>query len=138
MMKITLNKVKNSFQFKALGAAGIPVSIDAAPKSGGQNKGARPMELLLMGLGGCSGIDIIQILEKQNQTIDSFEIVVQAERIPDQIPSIFKSIHIHYKFEGKLKKKFVERAIELSINKYCSVGAIISKTAKINCSHEIV
>jgi len=137
-MKIKLERVNNSFQFEAIGSARVPVAIDAAPQIGGHNKGARPMELLLMGLGGCSGIDIIEILKKQKQTIETFNIAIEAERIQDQVPSLFKSIHINYKFGGELKKNFVERAIKLSLDKYCSVGAIISKTAEITYSFEIV
>jgi putative redox protein len=138
MMKVTLERVNNRFQFEAIGSAGVPVAIDASPQIGGHNKGARPMELLLMGLGGCSGIDIIEILKKQKQKLELFKIVIEAERIPDQVPSIFKSVHLHFKFGGELNKKFVERAINLSLEKYCSVGAILSKTAEINYSYEIV
>ena len=138
MMKVTLERVNNSFQFEAIGSAGVPVAIDASPQIGGHNKGARPMELLLMGLGGCSGIDIIEILKKQKQKLELFKIVIEAERIPNKVPSLFKSIHIHFKLGGELNKKFVERAINLSLEKYCSVGAILSKTAEINYSYEIV
>ncbi|MBC8184330.1 OsmC family protein [candidate division KSB1 bacterium] len=137
-MKVTLERVNNSFQFEAIGSTGIPVAIDASPQIGGHNKGARPMELLLMGLGGCSGIDIIEILKKQKQALESFYIDIEAERIPDKLPSIFKSIHLHFKLGGDLNTKFVERAIQLSLDKYCSVGAIISKTAEINYSYEII
>ena len=138
MMKITLQRVDDSFQFEAKGAAGVPIAIDASPQIGGHNRGARPMELLLMGLGGCSGIDIIEILKKQKQTLESFSISIKAERIPDEAPSLFKSIHIHFELGGVLKEKFVERAIKLSLENYCSVSAILSKTAKITHSFEII
>jgi len=138
MMKVTMERVNNSFQFEATGSAGVSVAIDASPQIGGHNKGARPMELLLMGLGGCSGIDIIEILKKQKQTLKNFKIVIEAERMPDQVPSIFKSIHLHFELGGELNTKFVERAIKLSLEKYCSVGAIISKTAEINYSYSII
>ncbi len=138
MTKVTLERIDDSFHFEAIGSTGVAVSIDAAPKIGGHDKGARPMELLLMGLGGCSAIDIIEILKKQKQMIDRFQIEIEAERLADQIPAIFKSIHIHYKLGGELKKSFVERAINLSKDKYCSVSAIISKTADITHSFEIL
>jgi putative redox protein len=137
-MKVTLERVNNSFQFDAIGSAGVPVSIDASPQIGGHNKGARPMELLLMGLGGCSGIDIIEILKKQKQKLELFKIVIEAERMPNKVPSLFQSVHIHFKLGGELNKKLVERAINLSLEKYCSVGAILSKTVEINYSYEIV
>ena len=138
MTKVTLERIDDSFHFEAVGSTGVPVSIDAGPKIGGHDKGARPMELLLMGLGGCSAIDIIDILKKQKQVIDQFQIEIEAERLTDQIPAIFKTIHIHYKLGGELKEAFVKRAINLSMEKYCSVSAIIGKTAEISHSFEIL
>jgi len=136
-MKIELKRVNENFHFKAVGAAGVEVNIDAAESVGGINAGARPMELMLMSVGACSSIDVIQILKKQKQEIDDFKVTVDGEREADKIPSLFKEIRIHFTLKGKLDRKKVDRAIELSINKYCSASAILKKTAVINYSFDI-
>jgi putative redox protein len=137
-MRVQLHRLDNAFHFQGNGSSNIPVNIDGASEIGGNDKGVRPMELLLMGLGSCSAIDIIQILKKQRQAINGFEIIIDSERQNKQIPALFKWIHIKYILTGKLDKKKVERAIRLSFDKYCSVSAILSKTAKIEYSFEIV
>lgn len=136
-MKIELKRVNENFHFKAVGAAGVEVDIDAAESVGGINAGARPMELMLMSVGACSSIDVIQILKKQKQEIEDFKVSVDGEREADKIPSLFKEIRIHFTLKGKLDRKKVDRAIELSINKYCSASAILKKTAVINYSFDI-
>lgn len=130
-MKIEINRIDNDFHFEAKGSTGVPVNIDAAPAIGGHNNGARPMELLLMGLGGCSAIDIVNILKKQKQRIDNFKIIVDAEREKDKTPSIFESVYVHFYLFGNLEKEKVRRAIELSMDKYCSAAAVIGKTVDI-------
>lgn len=136
-MQVDLTRVDQDFHFQATGTSGIAVNIDGSPEIGGHNAGARPMELLLMGLGGCSAIDVIQILKKQRQQINSFDIKVNAEREPGQVPSIFKSIHMHFILGGPLDEEKVRKAIDLSLEKYCSVAAILYKTATITHSFEV-
>lgn len=136
-MKVELRRVNNAFHFEAVGAAGVPVQIDGSPDIGGVNAGARPMEMILMGLGGCSAIDIVLILQKQRQIIEDMSISIEAERVPDEIPSLFKTIHVHYTFKGDLQIEKVARAIELSMEKYCSVTAILNKTAIITHSFTV-
>lgn len=136
-MKVELRRVNDAFHFEAVGAAGVPVNIDGSPDIGGVNAGARPMEMILMGLGGCSAIDIVLILQKQRQVIQDMSITIEAERVPNETPSIFKSIHIHYLFKGDLNEDKVKRAIDLSMEKYCSVTAILNKTAVITHSFSI-
>ena len=89
-MQVELNRVNENCHFKAVGSAGVEVNIDGAPSIGGQNAGARPMELLLMGLGGCTAMDVVSILKKQKQKIDELKITVNAERLENEIPSIFQ------------------------------------------------
>ncbi|MCC9137825.1 OsmC family protein [Pontibacter silvestris] len=137
-MEVNLTRVDQDYHFQATGSSGIEVNIDGSPEIGGHNAGARPMELLLMGLGGCSSIDIIQILKKQRQQIDSFDIKVNAERTPGEVPSLFKNIHVHFKLGGPLDEEKVRKAIDLSLDKYCSVAAILYKTATITHSFEVV
>jgi putative redox protein len=136
-MKVELRRVNNAFHFEAVGAAGVPVHIDGSPDIGGVDAGARPMEMILMGLGGCSAIDIVLILQKQRQLIEDMSISIEAERVPNEIPSVFKTIHLHYTFKGDLNIEKVTRAIELSMEKYCSVTAILNKTAVITHSFTI-
>jgi putative redox protein len=137
-MKVELNRVNNDYHFKAVGSAGVAVDIDGAASIGGHNSGARPMELMLMSLGACSAIDIIQILKKQKQKIEGFNVSVNGDRDPDNVPSLFTSIDVHFILKGKLEKNKVERAVELSMEKYCSAVAVLNKTAKIHYSFSIV
>jgi putative redox protein len=96
------------------------------------------MELLLMGLGGCSGIDVVMMLEKGGQAVTDCQIDVEAERA-DGIPAVYTKIHAHYKVFGQaLNEKKVQRAVELSADKYCSVSKMLEKTAEITHSFEII
>lgn len=111
---------------------GFKLNMDAEPIVGGEDKGFRPMELFLIGLAGCTGMDTISILEKMKQEVTDFEVHVQANRA-DSHPKIFTDIDIEYVFKGKnLDMKSIERAIELSATKYCPGQAILSKTANLN------
>jgi len=117
--------------------SGHAVVMDASPEVGGRNLGARPMELVLMGLGGCTGIDIRMILEKSRQTLTDCQIEIEAERAPTD-PKVYTKIHVHYILTGPdLKESAVQRAIDLSAKTYCSVSLMLNKTAVITHSHEI-
>jgi putative redox protein len=112
--------------------------MDAEEESGGHNKGFRPMELLLVGFGGCSGMDMISILRKKKQHVSGLEINVRGEK-SDTAPKIYKKVHIEYVIKGKgVEKEAVERAIDLSLEKYCSVGATLAKAGAITHSYKIV
>ena len=136
-MKVELKRIDKDFHMQATGASGVHVEIDAGEAAGGHNAGARPMELMLMSLGGCSAVDIISILRKQKMEIEDFSISIDGEREPDKIPSLFTDINVHFKFKGKLDESKVQRAIELSIEKYCSASETLRKTAVINYSFSI-
>ncbi len=126
-MLIELKQLDKGFHFEAKDASGHSVHIDAGENIGGKDQGFRPMQMLLAGLGGCSAIDIVMILKKQRQTIDSFEIGIDGEREADKQPSLWKSIQIHFKLKGQIDIEKAERAVALSMDKYCSV----SKTLEI-------
>ncbi|CAN5838639.1 OsmC family protein [soil metagenome] len=136
-MRVELQRVNDAFHFEAVGSAGVKVHLDSSPDSGGQNLGARPMEMVLMGLGGCSAIDIILILEKQRQKVQDFRITIDGERAQGVIPAVFTTIHLHYTLTGELDEKKVKRAVELSMEKYCSVSAMLNKTATITYSFSV-
>ncbi len=133
-MSVALNRVDEAFHFVATGMAGIPLDIDGSVEIGGHNAGARPMELLLMGLASCSAIDIIVILNKQKQVITDFAIQVRGEREAGAIPAPFTAIHIEYTLKGNLNEAKVRRAIDLSMDKYCSATAQLRPSASITWS----
>ncbi|MEK7990386.1 MAG: OsmC family protein [Thiotrichaceae bacterium] len=118
--------------------SGHGVIIDGAPDIGGKNLGVRPMEMLLMGLGGCTSMDVLSILKKQRQNITDCQIEIEAERA-DEIPKVFTKIHLHFIIKGhNLKQNAVERAISLSAEKYCSASAMLEKAAEITHDYEII
>ncbi len=123
---------------QAMNESGRSISIDSSPDAGGQNLGFRPMQLMLAGIGGCSGIDVISILKKQRQPLEDIRIRVRGDREPNKTPSLFEKIHIVFTLKGKLDENKVKRAIELSIKQYCSVAKILEKTADISYSYEII
>jgi putative redox protein len=111
--------------------SGHAVVMDGAPESGGRNIGVRPMEMLLLGLGGCTAFDVVMILEKSREKITSCEVELEAERASED-PKVFTHVKLIYKLKGKnLKPAAVERAINLSAEKYCSASIMFGKTAKI-------
>jgi putative redox protein len=123
--------VDDAFHFKAKNEEGNVVHVDGSQSIGGSGEGVRPMQLLVMGLGGCSAIDIVLILKKQKQIIDDLQIVLDAERHEDRIPATFRKIHLTYNFKGQLDSKKVKRAVTLGIDKYCSVTKILEETCDI-------
>lgn len=133
-MKVELNRVDDAFHFEATGVSGVPVHIDGAANIGGHDAGARPMELLLMGVAGCSAIDVILILQKQRQRIDEFRITVEGQRLADATPAPFRTIHLNYILKGDIDEEKARRAIDLSMDKYCSATAQIRPTAQITYS----
>lgn len=125
-------------QFSGTSTSGHTLTMDADNNFGGHNAGFRPMELLLVGFGGCSGMDVISILRKKKQQVTAFEIRVKGEK-SDTDPKIYKEIHIEYVVTGKdVEKEAVERAISLSLKKYCSVGATLAKAGTITHSYRII
>ena len=105
--------------------SGHQVMLDGPPDLGGENRGIRPMECLLIGLGGCSAFDVVNILRKSRQNIQDCRVEISAERA-DAIPSVFTKIHLHFIVEGAgLRLKAVERAIALSAEKYCSASLML-------------
>jgi putative redox protein len=134
-MNVSL-KFQGGVSFEATTESGHSLVMDGAPSGGGNNLGARPMELLLAGLGGCTGYDVVSILNKSRQEISKVDITIEADRA-DLDPKVFTNIVITFKVSGKnLSRKIVERAIRLSADKYCSASIMLSKTAKI--SHELI
>lgn len=130
-VKIRLERVNDQVHLRATGGNGRTVDIDGSQAIGGQDLGVRPMELMLMALGSCSAMDILSILAKQKQKVESFWIDVDGEREAGVEPSIFRNIKIVYNFSGPLESARVERAIDLSLGKYCSVSRTLEPTARM-------
>jgi putative redox protein len=122
--------------FVAEGGSGHTITMDGAPDIGGRNLASRPMEVVLIGMGGCTAIDVVSMLRKQRQDIEGVEVSLVAERAEDH-PKVFTSVKLVYTVRGrKLNKALVERAVSLSDEKYCSATAMIKKSA--NVTNEIV
>ena len=116
---------------------GHKIIMDGAPEGGGRNLGARPMETLLLGMGGCTAYDVVSILQKARQDVSDCTLDMRAERAEDH-PRVFTEIHIHFVVIGrKLSEKQVEKAIKLSAEKYCSASIMLGETAKITHDFEI-
>lgn len=136
-MKATINWTGNA-SFKATSGSGHSVQLDGPPDRGGENLGPRPMEMLLMGIGGCSSFDVVSILEKSRQAVTGCHCDLEAERA-DEVPSVFTRIHLHFVVTGQnLKEKQVARAVSLSAEKYCSASIMLGKAGvEITHSFEI-
>ncbi len=137
-MEISIER-KGNMAFSATASeSGHTVLMDASSAVGGENKGPRPMELLLMGLGGCTSIDVVMMLEKARQDIRSCKVVINAERAEAE-PKVFTDIHVHFIISGKdLNPDRVARAIKLSAETYCSASIMLGKTANISHDFEII
>lgn len=136
-MKVHLKRQHN-INFTATTQNGHKIIMDGSQDHGGEDKGARPMEAVLAGLGGCSAIDVMLILEKSRQQVSDCEIIIEAERA-DEIPAVFTNIHMHFVISGKdLNENHVKRAVNLSVDKYCSVAKMLRSTADITADYEIL
>ena len=129
----SLIKIKwiDGMQFVATDSAGHSILMDASKEYGGEGSGFSPMQLLLIALGGCTSMDVVHILKKQRQQINDLEVLVSGERVKEP-PQVYNKILVEYKIKGTdIKEKAIQRAIQLSEEKYCSVGAMLKAKAKI-------
>ncbi|MFN0291745.1 OsmC family protein [Pedobacter helvus] len=135
-MEINLIRKSGKFNFEAENESGFTVELDANPAIGGEGKGFRPMEMLLVGLGGCSGIDMVNILTKQKEDLADIKIKIKASRVTTE-PAIFDVIDIQFNLFGELSIQKVERALQMTFDKYCSVSNILGRSATINFTYTI-
>src|SRR5260221_1672407 len=129
MIQIEVNRVSGDFGFEAKDAAGHTARMDSSPETGGQEFGIRPMQMLLMGLGGCSGIDVVSILKKQRQTVEGFRMLIEGEREPGKEPSLWQTINIIFELKGAIDPDKSQKGCELSMDKYCSVAATLREAS---------
>lgn len=127
-MKISLQRIDDAFNMEAVDEGGHKVLMDSSLENGGKNNGVRPMQMLLMGLGGCSAIDVAMILKKQRQELTDFKIEIDGEREKGKEPSIWENVHIIFHLAGpNLDPDKAARAVELSMTKYCSVAETLRR-----------
>ncbi|NIG56290.1 OsmC family protein [Chitinophaga sp. Cy-1792] len=126
-MKIALQRIDDGFNMEAVDENGHKVLMDSSLENGGKNNGVRPMQMIIMGLGGCSAIDIVMILKKQRQEITDFRIEIEADREKGKEPSLWENAHLIFHLFGTIDADKAARAVELSMNKYCSVAETLRK-----------
>ncbi len=136
-MKIRVKWVEDAM-FVGESGSGHAVVMDGPPEGGGRNLGIRPMEMLLLGMGGCTAYDVVHILKKARQPVHDCEVRVEAERA-ETVPKVFTRIHIHFIVSGsrELKEQHVKRAVELSAEKYCSASIMLGRSAEIEHDYRI-
>jgi putative redox protein len=135
-MKARIKWVEDA-TFLGEAGSGHALVMDGPPESGGRNLGPRPMELLLLGMGGCTAFDVIMILKKSRQPVTDCVVELNAERA-EQAPKVFTRIHVHFVVTGRgLAAKQVERAVQLSAEKYCSASIMLGQVAEISHDFEI-
>ncbi|MFP4112970.1 MAG: OsmC family protein [Spirochaetota bacterium] len=128
-----LSRVNQKVHFQAHDPSGHVIHVDGAERVGGEDAGFRPMQLLLAAHASCTAMDLVPILEKQRQRLDDIRITASGER-GDGVPSPFTSIHLHYDLFGKIDETKAERAVDLAVNKYCSVGEMLKHAVRITFS----
>lgn len=136
IMKVELKRLNKAMHFECSNAEGLTVHTDSSPDAGGVGKGVRPMEMILMAVASCSSIDIVLILEKMRQQLDDIKVEVNGERV-DTVPKMFKKIHVTYHLYGEIKEKKAAQAVQMSMEKYCSVSKMLEKSVEITTSFTI-
>ena len=132
-VEVKLKRIKNC-NFEAVNSGGQVANIDGPPSLGGEDKGVRPMEMILMGLAGCSSMDLILILGKQRQKPEGIEVTVKGTRV-DEVPAVYSDIHMHFEVSGEVDEKKLQKAADLSVEKYCSVVKMLQNS--VNITHSV-
>jgi putative redox protein len=138
MIKVEISRIDQDFHMEAVNEAGKKIHMDAGPADGGHELGFRPMQLLLAAFGGCSAIDLIAILRKQREPLHDLKITVTGEREQGVVPALYTEVHAHFRLFGNINPEKAERAVQLSVDKYCSVANTLEKTATVTHSFEII
>jgi putative redox protein len=138
MVKVEIHRIDQDFHMEAVNEAGNKIQMDAGPSDGGHELGFRPMQLLLAAFGGCSAIDLINILRKQREPLRDLKITVTGEREKGVTPALYTEVHAHFKLYGEVNPEKAQRAVSLSVEKYCSVAKTLEKSARVTHSFEII
>ncbi len=134
-MKISLKRINDNYLFETVNERGNIVLLDN--KTDDEPKGSSPMDLILRGIAGCSSIDVVMILRKQQHELQDLRVEVDGYREDGNIPNVFKKIHLDFILEGDVPASKVERAVKLSMDKYCSVSKMLEKAAEISYSIQL-
>jgi len=137
-MKIHLKRINKSVLFEATNGRGHTVRIEGSRDIGGTDAAPSPTEYLIMSQAGCTAIDVVELLKKMRQPLNHIEIETEGHRDPNRIPKVFTGIHLHYKLYGNILPEKAEKAITMSIEKYCTVSKMIDHVAKITHSFEVI
>lgn len=137
-MKIYLKRSNDAVLFEATNERGHKVMIEGGRSVGGEDTAPYPTELFMMSQAACTAVDVIELLKKMRQPVQHLEIELDGQRAQDQVPKLFTNIHLHYKLYGNIKPDKAEKAISLSVEKYCTVSKMIDHIAKITYSFEII
>ncbi len=135
--KVRLSRIDDNVNFIATNEDNSSILLDGSSAIGGKGNGVRPMETLLMGVAGCSGIDIVVILKKMKQEIRDLKIDVEAETYKEDDVTKYRTINLHFHLWGAIKEDKLQKAIDMSMNTYCSVAKILEKSAKITSSYTL-
>ena len=137
-MKITLTRVNDAVRFEAKNERGHTVLVEGGKSVGGEDLAPYPTEYLMISQAACTAVDVVELLKKMRQPLSHLEIEAEGLRARDQVPKIFTGIHLHYKLYGNIKKGKAEKAIAMSIEKYCTVSKMIDQVTNITFSVEII
>lgn len=137
MARVTATWQHEDLLLEAENDTGNKIILDSSTHVGGKNRGARPLQLMLISLAGCTGMDVISILQKKREPLQDFQVIVTAEQV-DTHPKVFKTIHIEYVVTGDVKESSLQRAIELSEQVYCPAQAMLRPAAEITSSYRII
>lgn len=137
-IKVELKRIDQDYRMEAINDKGNSVIMDAGPNDGGHDSGFRPMQMLLAAMGGCSAIDLISILRKQREPLEDVTITVTGERQSGVVPALYTEVHAHFKLYGNINPEKAQRAVDLAVDKYCSVAKTLEKSARISHSFEII
>ena len=129
-MKMNLRKIQGDFGMQAQNEDGQTINFDANSALGGQGFGLRPMEAVASSLAACASIDVLLILKKQRIKLKDYQVDISANR-EEKVPSLFSNIHLHFMFSGTKEEVKIQRAVDLSMQKYCSVSKVLEPTCKI-------
>ncbi len=129
-------RLARGMQFTGYADSRHAIIMDSSREVGGEDSGARPMELLLLGLGGCTAMDVVSILRKMRQKVERFEVEIEAERAKTH-PQVYTKVHIIYKLWGDISEEKLKKAIELSQETYCSASSMFKKTAEVTYEYKV-
>jgi putative redox protein len=137
-MKITLRRVNDAVRFEASNERGHSILVEGGCSVGGEDQAPYPTEYFMISQAACTAVDIVDLLKKMRQPLAHLEIEAEGIRAQDQVPKIFTGIHLHYRIYGNVKPQKAEKAISMSIEKYCTVSKMIDQVARITFSMEII